>query len=204
VSCIKDENELTVTLPQCSQETLSSNLSEAGITAITVGIRRSYHHQKHRQVAEQLSKLCASHADLQFPDAKQLRLPLRSTASTECIVSGALHDISIQLILCENVQWFQTIKKTVGDHRLDQVQLMSFGNTACIPRSLAHQSLKEKLSCAAEHNSETEEIAIIGMACRFPQSNDLEEFWQLLRGGKTAIGSMPLDRFDPARLTREP
>ncbi|KAL6153117.1 hypothetical protein ACJBU6_08283 [Exserohilum turcicum] len=204
VSCITDKNEFTVTLPQSRQETLSSRLNEAGIAAVTVGICGSYHHEKHRQAAKQLSELCASHADLQLPDAKHLRLPLRSTASTECILAGALHDVAIQLILCEHVQWFQTIKNTVGDHGLDQVQLMSFGNTPCIPRSLSHKSLERQPYHTCEEDGEAEEIAIIGMACRFPQSDDLDEFWQLLRDGKTAIGSMPLDRFDPARLTREP
>ncbi|MDJ0714931.1 MAG: hybrid fatty acyl-AMP ligase/type I polyketide synthase [Prochloraceae cyanobacterium] len=33
----------------------------------------------------------------------------------------------------------------------------------------------------------TEEIAIIGMGCRFPGANNPEEFWRLLRDGKDAI-----------------
>ena len=179
-------------------------MNEAGIANITVGIRGSYHHQKHRQAAERLSKLCAGHASLQFPDAEQLRLPLRSTASTDRIVTGALHDVAIQLILCQRVHWFQTVKKTIGNHDLDRVQMLSFGNEACIPRSLANKSLGTHLPYTSGTEGDTEEIAVIGMACRFPRSDNLEEFWQLLRDGETAIGSMPLDRFDPAQLSREP
>lgn len=42
------------------------------------------------------------------------------------------------------------------------------------------------------------------MACRFPQADSLDEFWQLLSAGGTAIGTMPVNRFDPADLRREP
>jgi myxalamid-type polyketide synthase MxaE and MxaD len=39
-------------------------------------------------------------------------------------------------------------------------------------------------------------IAVVGIACRFPGANGPEEFWQLLCGGRCAIGSVPADRFD--------
>ncbi|KAL2278825.1 hypothetical protein FJTKL_14164 [Diaporthe vaccinii] len=50
----------------------------------------------------------------------------------------------------------------------------------------------------------TEEIAVVGMSCRFPQSESLEAFWRLLQEGGTCIDNMPTDRFDPAHLQREP
>ncbi len=39
-------------------------------------------------------------------------------------------------------------------------------------------------------------IAIIGASCRFPGATNLEEFWQLLRGGRNAVGTVPKDRWD--------
>jgi acyl transferase domain-containing protein len=41
-----------------------------------------------------------------------------------------------------------------------------------------------------------EPIAIIGMACRLPGANSLEEFWNLLRDGKHSIDLIPTDRWD--------
>jgi len=35
------------------------------------------------------------------------------------------------------------------------------------------------------------EIAIVGMGCRFPQAQNLEEFWQLLHQGRSAISEKP-------------
>ncbi|MBV8416370.1 MAG: acyltransferase domain-containing protein, partial [Verrucomicrobia bacterium] len=37
-------------------------------------------------------------------------------------------------------------------------------------------------------------IAIVGMACRFPGSPNLGAYWELLKSGVSAVGSMPLNR----------
>ncbi len=41
-----------------------------------------------------------------------------------------------------------------------------------------------------------EEIAIIGMGCRFPKANNPDAFWQLLRDGVDAITEVPTSRWD--------
>jgi acyl transferase domain-containing protein len=42
----------------------------------------------------------------------------------------------------------------------------------------------------------TEPIAIVGMACRFPQAPNPESYWRLLRDGVNAITEVPADRWD--------
>ncbi|WP_434749484.1 beta-ketoacyl synthase N-terminal-like domain-containing protein [Paenibacillus amylolyticus] len=44
--------------------------------------------------------------------------------------------------------------------------------------------------------SEDQSFAIIGMSCRFPKANSLEEFWDMLIHGTDAIGSFPESRKD--------
>ena len=39
-------------------------------------------------------------------------------------------------------------------------------------------------------------IAIIGMACRLPDADDLGEYWELLRTGGSAVRELPADRLD--------
>lgn len=39
-------------------------------------------------------------------------------------------------------------------------------------------------------------IAIIGASCRFPGATGLDEFWQLLSQGRSAVGTVPKDRWD--------
>ena len=42
------------------------------------------------------------------------------------------------------------------------------------------------------------DVAIIGMACRFPGAGDLFAYWENLVAGRDAIGDVPADRWDPA------
>ncbi|NLE39180.1 MAG: hypothetical protein GX621_14245, partial [Pirellulaceae bacterium] len=48
-------------------------------------------------------------------------------------------------------------------------------------------------------------VAVIGMACRLPGANDLEQFWELVRAGRAAWGPIPDERlnrklyYDPRR-----
>ncbi len=40
-----------------------------------------------------------------------------------------------------------------------------------------------------------EQVAIVGISCRFPRANSPEDFWQLLREGKDAITEVPQERW---------
>ncbi len=40
------------------------------------------------------------------------------------------------------------------------------------------------------------EVAVIGMAGRYPQADNLDAFWELLRDGVDAVGEIPADRWD--------
>jgi len=41
-----------------------------------------------------------------------------------------------------------------------------------------------------------DEVAIIGMGCRFPGAGSLGEYWRMLRDGVDAVGEIPADRWD--------
>lgn len=43
-----------------------------------------------------------------------------------------------------------------------------------------------------------EPIAIVGMSCRFPQANNLEEYWDILENGKDCIRKVPEGRWPSA------
>jgi len=63
------------------------------------------------------------------------------------------------------------------------------------------RELRERLD--AVERGRREPIAIVGMACRFPGAKNLEEYWSLLKEGRSAITEVPADRwsmqdlFDP-------
>ncbi|XP_052071602.1 uncharacterized protein LOC127709936 [Mytilus californianus] len=41
-----------------------------------------------------------------------------------------------------------------------------------------------------------EEIAIVGIACRFPGADDIDEFWKVLKNGEDHVQDIPKERWD--------
>lgn len=54
---------------------------------------------------------------------------------------------------------------------------------------------KESVSISVDHKQE-KEIAIVGLAGRFPGAEDIDSFWQLLCQGHDAVGEIPAERWD--------
>nr|WP_269822490.1 beta-ketoacyl synthase N-terminal-like domain-containing protein [Dictyobacter vulcani] len=50
----------------------------------------------------------------------------------------------------------------------------------------------------------TEDIAVVGLSCRFPGAETLERYWELLASGRSAIGSVPPERWGYPPLLRGP
>lgn len=102
---------------------------------------------------------------------------------------------------------------------MDHVKLVPFGKEPFVPRSLSNSRAnltngishhKEAEDALASHHANVgqphhvEEIAVIGMACRFPQADSLEEYWRLISSGETAFAKLPVERFNPTDIYREP
>jgi acyl transferase domain-containing protein len=66
-----------------------------------------------------------------------------------------------------------------------------------IPPSLPNPDPKERqaLNGALLRESSNNDIAIVGMACRFPGADTVEEFWELLCAGKSMCEELPASRF---------
>ena len=145
---------------------------------------------------------------MQLPSADKLSLPLRSTADAAVITAGPLHDIAIDAILSRRAHWYQTVKTTVdGLSDAQSVDFVAFGKKeSIIPRTLAlrNRGFDQTPAIPNDIPPPAEEIAIVGMACRFPEADSVDEFWELVTAGRTAIRPVPLERFDPAGITREP
>jgi microcystin synthetase protein McyG len=58
----------------------------------------------------------------------------------------------------------------------------------------AIESLESKLDAVERDRSEP--IAIVGLSCRFPGSQDPDAFWRLLSEGVDAVKEVPNDRWD--------
>lgn len=68
------------------------------------------------------------------------------------------------------------------------------------PRSLANflnGGNTQQVKKSSKHRKQiAEDVAIVGMACRMPGANNVSEFWQLIKAGKSMVGEVPRNRFD--------
>ncbi|KAL9086711.1 MAG: hypothetical protein Q9165_007030, partial [Trypethelium subeluteriae] len=83
------------------------------------------------------------------------------------------------------------------------------GKTSCVPRSLSPKRLgdinvDQHHSRISDDVGRPKEIAVVGMACRFPKADSVEEFWQLISSGEAAVSQLPIERFNPEEINRKP
>jgi hypothetical protein len=137
------------------------------------------------------------------------------------ISTGLLHEIALESILLEQCQWAQTVQSSMAHTSIDVDGIVSVGADTVVPRSNTKSSsvpitkaeritngvprklTNEQPLPQAIHHAESD-IAVIGMACRYPNADSLEEFWELISSGQSAIRRVPEDRFKPSEVKREP
>jgi len=81
----------------------------------------------------------------------------------------------------------------VSHRSLDATLLYEYPNINALASFFSGQTCERKLN---QQLAAAEPIAIIGMSCRFPGANNLNEFWQLLEQGKNAISDIPNSRWN--------
>ena len=75
---------------------------------------------------------------------------------------------------------------------------------------LAGETDRAELPAAVGHDVQVpvgaavEPIAVIGLACRFPGADDAHEFWDLLHGGRDAVGPVPAQRLEAGTFVAAP
>lgn len=89
--------------------------------------------------------------------------------------------------------------ETAIDSELPATLLFDYPNIEAMADYLVTDifAWQEEQQVVVERKSvENEPIAIIGLSCRFPGANSIEEFWQLLVAGKDAVSEVPSSRWD--------
>lgn len=142
-----------------------------------------------------------------MPSGEALELPLRSNVDGSLVTRGFLHDIALDSILLQRCEWYDTVSKAVIDSNVRFEDIIRVGAEATVPQSLKYTSphiqTVDGLNGSSSAFDDTA-VAVIGMACRFPDADSLEEFWDLLRIGKSAVKPVPAERFQVSEVTREP
>lgn len=204
---------------------LQRQLRSAGIMTSEFGVFGRYHSENHSAALASLFEFCDTHEQFQLPDASQLVMATRSNSDGDVIRRGALHRHALQSILTERPEWFKTFS-TVRAEILGQDKdalIVSFGTERCIPPSLMSEVSSRVIHLAdlhlgptllssrpvASHNDRRlgccfdTDIAVVGMACKVANADNLEQFWDLLSSGKSQHREVPKERFGFETAFRE-
>lgn len=187
---------------------LFQKLKDACITAVEIGLQGRFHDPTRSSDVQALVEFCDSHPDFFLPSASHLVIPTRYQGG-DYITNGSLHDIALRAILVDQCQWYQTFASIQSRLDGDEGSIISFGLERCVPhsymRSLGNRvvhiddvdSGKSQLNPMANPLGDVTKdyIAVIGMSCRVPGANDLEDFWTLLCENKSQHIEVPGDRF---------
>lgn len=204
-----------------------SDLAKLNIPAMPLAPRGRWHSRDHLQGLRAISALCQRDERFSLPDADALNTPLLSSIDGKIITDGSLHTVALQSILTEQSRWdlmLHALSETRKTLKLG-FRHISIGEKVFVPRQINGASISEvasllskphpssprvkqpsPLTCVSGHANlvPKDAIAIIGMACRYPDAGSVEEFWDLINEGKCVIQEFPKDRFNPSDLHRKP
>ncbi|KAL5341117.1 hypothetical protein BJX70DRAFT_406414 [Aspergillus crustosus] len=219
VSCITGQTRVTVTIQPKDLSIVLQQLSHAGLSAQVIPLQGRFHRKDaHFSALHQLRKLCDQDERFQFLNLRELVFPLRSNITTGIISGGSLHDEALRSILLHQCQWYRTVQAAVGNGAdsvisigtetatprsiLKLLQTKTNGLTNGITNHIANSPAPTRLG--GNKSETTPAIAVIGMASRYPDSDSLEDFWDLLQSGRSAVQPLPESRFKTSQLQREP
>lgn len=211
ISVIRDAREVTVITPASHAVALQQALTQEGLSVMDIGLRGRYHSEVHHNVIQKIVEVCKDRIDSRFGRDMQ-----RATNTTN--TSEYLSRI-VRSILVEQANWHETISSAIetATASASDPWALSVGADA-LPRSVSKRLSVTKFRSTlsgpeeirrASASSDTQAspypddaIAVIGMSCKFPGADSIDEFWHLLCQGTSMLSKMPDDRFDKTNLPR--
>lgn len=227
ISVVTDTKTVTITVPESEVSSFISDLAKSNLLSMPLATRGRWHHQDFTPGFDALVELCTLDERFKLPDASTLNRSLISSIDGKPIIHGPLSSIAIKSILIAQSRW-DLMFNTFLDSRPSDIDFryVTIGEKVIVPKIIPNLSDARGSNTISNGDSapsvETarslpgapvfEEsslipdtaIAIIGMACRYPDADTVEEFWELIHAGKCAVRALPEDRYDVSSLTREP
>ena len=214
---------MIITAPVAVIPSLTQRASCLRIQSIFFSLRGRLHTPSNTHTLSRILSICKSCSDLQYLPAKHPS-SLMESDSSRLLMPKALHESALRSILVEQSQWHSVIRGANTFHAQEQnAYVLGIDLSHCIPPSMlqangTHFKLLEDFKCAeprqipqplpveldnisrtpviiAGRRSSEDDIAVVGMACRFPGANSVEDFWRLLRTGKSMHTEIPSQRF---------
>ncbi|KAF4454629.1 Conidial yellow pigment biosynthesis polyketide synthase [Fusarium austroafricanum] len=225
ISVLYDEARATVTTSERGAAKLLRQLRAAGITTAEVGFKGDIHSPRpeSRENVEALIAFCNKNDHLRLPDSSSLAMPTYTNAGDgKPITSGAgsMHEIALRTVFSKQCDWYGSSAAVKTTHLDGNTDLMvAFGPDRCVPPTLMRQlgsrlvhfsdvpfeyATSEKQTNTVSPSEEQEEpIAVVGMSIKVAGADDVHEFSDMLRTGKSQHQIIPPERMVFDSLFRE-
>ncbi|TVY47237.1 Non-reducing polyketide synthase [Lachnellula occidentalis] len=214
ISAITDPKTLSLVGPPEVLLRVEKFAREQKLAVHLIPLRGKMHNPDNAELAKDLANFCDAHEQLKIPDASRLFVPLRSNITANVMKEGSLSLEIARVILADKCDWYQLLIETAKDlSKTGQSQhmLAAFGIGDCVSLQPYFQaSLKmEKLDMFTQlqnvsHPTNSPQppsvefpastIAVVGMACRFPGVNTVEELWEVINSGRSIVQEVPKER----------
>ena len=217
ISAVTDPKSVSIVGPVAILAELQSYARNQGLLVQEMYIRGKVHNPENVELAAELCDLCDTTQSLQLPDARTLQAQVRSNKNGKLITEGSLTNELVNVILASRCEWFTLLIELAKDLDLSGRRthsIATFGIGDCVPLLPFHQlklqitkldvlsfinnhlSLAEKSAKDIGYSFPHDAVAIVGVSCRLPGANNIEELWDLISKGVSRHEEVPKDRFD--------
>ncbi|KAL8998311.1 MAG: hypothetical protein Q9169_002625 [Polycauliona sp. 2 TL-2023] len=213
ISAVTDPRTISVVGPTSLLEQIEAFAATQGLRSQRVHIRGKVHNPENTHLAADLESLCLAHNNLRLPSPSKLKVPFRSNMHGEVLKQSLLPEI-IKTVLTSRCDWYQLLGRVAIDLSRSERHshnLINFGTGDCLSlvpfRQLGLTITKSNVmtlikdgdpAIASSHQApytySPGAIAVVGMGCRLPGANNVEELWELMSSGKSTVQKLRQDR----------
>lgn len=209
VSAVFNQSVVSLSGPGASLHELRSTLLAPPIQCKSAQVHAFYHGgQDMQKVVEQL-KSDVKRRDIRFPTWESLQVPLRSTLTgkrmNSALNSLPLLDTALRNIFVDKVDWrgtyeelFNYLGQSLSRDSQVQYQVIGLGPGAeSLVGAPADMRIDPSITITgniADFISEAggDNIAVVGISANYPAGKGVEQFWNTLEQGKSAMSEVRL------------
>ena len=222
---------VTVTTTEASVQSLCQLLSQNDMTVVPLNLHGRFHSTANQEAASRLLEFCESRPELHFPTTLEPLFGLRSNIDSELVTRGPFHSLAVETIMLKHSNWYLTVSQATSNIvNVSNPTVLSLGLVKTIPSALMRRSNLKVVNVTNSRLSDSKlignesspvsqvtvsessyslnspdlerKVAVVGMGCKFPGADSIEEFWQLLDSGTSMLQEIPDDRFTARGLRR--
>ncbi|EXJ93208.1 hypothetical protein A1O3_01765 [Capronia epimyces CBS 606.96] len=216
----RDARDITITTLTSVVDSLRTELLGHGLSVLDTGHRGRYHSDANRDVPQKILDVVQKHIVAGFGGHGLVR----SNTNGEVLADEDGILAVLRSILVERANWYSTISKAADllTSTPKSPFILAIGAVA-VPLSIARSFVVTRIAIGSAHSGLSKEgtiftsppgaeaapnrypnnaVAVIGMSCKFPGADSIDDFWAMLTERTSMLAQMPSQRFKTEGLAR--